>query len=43
MDLTTGLAILGAVKTVFDLGEKVYPYGTTLLKKSESRYLKEKR
>ena len=33
MDLTTGVAILGAVKTVFDLGEKVYRYGTTLLKK----------
>ncbi len=39
MDFTTGLAILGAVKTVLDLGEKVYRFGTTFLKKSPSRYL----
>ena len=36
MDLTTGLAILGALKTVIDLGEKVYRFGSTLLKKIET-------
>ena len=39
MDLATGLAILGAVKTVIELGEKAYRYGTGLLKKSSSGYL----
>jgi HD-like signal output (HDOD) protein len=32
MDLTTGLAILGAVRTVIDLGERVYRLGSALLK-----------
>lgn len=40
MDLTTGLAILGAIKTMIDVGEKVYRFGTAFLKKSDSRYPK---
>jgi hypothetical protein len=32
MDLTTGLAILGAVKLFIDLGEKAYKYGSHLKK-----------
>ena len=34
MDLTTGLAILGAVRTVIELGERVYRFGSVFLKKS---------
>jgi len=34
MDVTTGLANLGAVRTVIDLGEKAYRYGSALLKQS---------
>lgn len=39
-DLTTGLAIVGAVSAALTILEKVYTYGSAVVKKSRARLLK---